>query len=232
MNWHLLGETIVRLVVALALGAAVGLERSYHGRPAGFRTHALVGLASSALMLVTVYEAEWFRSVDEGARAAIDPTRMAQGIMTGIGFLGAGVIMKEGLSVRGLTTAASIWTTAGIGILVGIGLYMPAALTTALTLGALGGFRWIERHIKTESSAHFVVRFAAARAPAQHELVALAAGFGFRVREVSHVYERGAAVMEYSVRMLTFDPAAYVRLSDALRAREDVVQFTLAPSGD
>ena len=159
-------------------------------------------------MLVTVYEAEWFRAAQEGVRAAIDPTRMAQGIMTGIGFLGAGVIMKEGLSVRGLTTAASIWTTAAIGILVGIGLYMPAVLTTALTLGALGGFRWLERHIKTESSAHFVVRFAAARAPAQHELVALATGLGFRVREVSHVYERSAAVMEYSVRMLTFDPAA------------------------
>ncbi len=233
MNLHLLGETVVRLVVALMMGAAVGLERSYHGRPAGFRTHALVGLASSALMLVTVYEAEWFRTVEGGGvRAAIDPTRMAQGIMTGIGFLGAGVIMKEGLSVRGLTTAASIWTTAGIGILVGIGLYLPAALTTALTLGALGGFRWIERHIKTEASAHFVVRFAAPRALAQHQLVALVTESGFRVREVSHVYERGAAVMEYSMRMLSFDPAAVVRLSDALRAREDVVQFTIAPAGD
>jgi len=232
MNWQLLGETVVRLVVALMLGAAVGLERSYHGRPAGFRTHALVGLASSALMLVTVYEAEWFRAAEGGIRAAIDPTRMAQGIMTGIGFLGAGVIMKEGLSVRGLTTAASIWTTAGIGILVGIGLYVPAGLTTALTLGALGGFRWIERHIKTELSAHFVVRFAAARAPAQHELVTLVTGFGFRVREVSHVYDRGAAVMEYSMRMLSFDPGSVVRLSDALRVREDVVQFTLAPAGD
>ena len=62
MNWHLLGEAVVRLVVALVMGAAIGLERSYHGRPAGFRTHALVGLASSALMLVTVYEAEWFRT--------------------------------------------------------------------------------------------------------------------------------------------------------------------------
>ena len=232
MNWHLLGESVVRLVVALLMGAAIGLERSYHGRPAGFRTHALVGLASSALMLVTVYEAEWFRAAEGGIRAAIDPTRMAQGIMTGIGFLGAGVIMKEGLSVRGLTTSASIWTTAGIGILVGIGLYLPAALTTALALGALAGFRWIELHIKTEATAHFVVRFAAARAPAQHELVALVTGLDFRVREVTHAYERGAAVMEYSMRVHTFDLTALVRLSDALRAREDVVQFTLAPAGD
>src|SRR4030095_13537214 len=99
----------VRIVVALAAGALIGCERSYRGRPAGFRTHALVCMASSMLMLITVYEAHWVRAADETVR--LDPTRMAQGIMTGIGFLGAGVIMQEGLSVRGLTTAASIWHT-------------------------------------------------------------------------------------------------------------------------
>src|SRR5207344_49798 len=111
----------LHLLSALAAGALVGVERSYHGRPAGFRTHALVCTASSLLMLVTVYEAHWVRAAADLVR--LDPTRMAQGIMTGIGFLGAGVIMKEGLSVRGLTTAASIWITAAIGILAGVGLY-------------------------------------------------------------------------------------------------------------
>src|SRR5262245_14978056 len=120
MSGALIGDILLRLVVGLLLGGALGLERSYHGRPAGFRTHALVGLASSALMLVSVYETAWV-SVPMGIRAAIDPTRMAQGIMTGIGFLGAGVIMREGLTVRGLTTAACIWIAAAIGILVGIG---------------------------------------------------------------------------------------------------------------
>src|SRR5678815_5594986 len=93
MSGALLSEMLLRLLGALVLGGALGLERSYHGRPAGFRTHALVGLASGALMLVTVYEGVWFRT-PEGMRGAIDPTRMAQGIMTGIGFLGAGVIMR------------------------------------------------------------------------------------------------------------------------------------------
>src|SRR5689334_12949391 len=147
MSSGTLGEIMLRLVVALVLGGALGLERSYHGRPAGFRTHALVGLASGALMLVSVYESEWFQPPGL-IRAAIDPTRMAQGIMTGIGFLGAGVIMREGGTVRGLTTAASIWITAGIGILAGTGLYIPATLTTTIALGALSGFRWIERHIR------------------------------------------------------------------------------------
>ena len=91
-------EILARLLVALGAGAAIGFERSYHGRPAGFRTHALVCTASSLLMLVTVYEGHWMRAAS--ALVQLDPTRMAQGIMTGIGFLGAGVIIKEGLSVR------------------------------------------------------------------------------------------------------------------------------------
>src|SRR5678816_4104467 len=95
-------QMLWRLLAGLAAGALIGYERSYSGRPAGFRTHALVCMASSLLMLVTVYQSLWFSAGPDVVR--IDPTRMAQGIMTGIGFLGAGVIVKEGVSVRGLTT--------------------------------------------------------------------------------------------------------------------------------
>src|SRR5258706_2912137 len=132
---------VLRILAAVVAGALIGYERSYRGRPAGFRTHALVCMASAMLMLITVYEAHWVRSMGE---ARLDPTRMAQGIMTGIGFLGAGVIMQEGLSVRGLTTAASIWITAAIGILAGIGFYFPMALSLGLTLGVLSAFRWVQ----------------------------------------------------------------------------------------
>src|SRR5689334_24181492 len=100
-------------------------------------------------MLVTVYEGQWF-AAQSMQRVAVDPTRMAQGIMTGIGFLGAGVIMKEGLSVRGLTTAASIWMTAAIGILLGVGFWFPATLGVMLTLGMLSGFRQIEIIMPTQ----------------------------------------------------------------------------------
>src|SRR5229473_386268 len=102
--WAIMGH----LVLALVAGGLIGLERSYHGRPAGFRTHTLVCLASTLLMLVAVYESQWFPTSGVDT-VRIDPTRMAQGIMTGMGFLGAGVIIKEGASVRGLTTAASLW---------------------------------------------------------------------------------------------------------------------------
>ena len=101
-------EIAIHLGAAWLAGSVIGAERSFHGRPAGFRTHALVCLASALLMLITVYQEDWFpMPVTDVVR--VDPQRMAQGIMTGIGFLGAGVIFKEGLSVRGLTTAASIW---------------------------------------------------------------------------------------------------------------------------
>ena len=131
---------VVRLAVALAIGGLIGLERSLHGRPAGFRTHSLVCLASALLMLVTVYQLHWMTEVPLDTIRA-DPTRMAQGIMTGIGFLGAGVIFKEGLNVRGLTTAASIWITSAIGILVGIGFYFPAVLGAFITVAVLHVFR-------------------------------------------------------------------------------------------
>src|ERR671926_529893 len=134
---------VARLTAALVVGGIIGLERSYHGRPAGFRTHSLVCVASALLMLVTVYQSEWMTNVPLDA-IRTDPTRMAQGIMTGIGFLGAGVIFKEGFTVRGLTTSASIWVTAAIGILVGIGFYLPAAVGAGATILVLSLFRVVE----------------------------------------------------------------------------------------
>ena len=226
-----LSEIILRLVVALLFGALIGLERSYHGRPAGFRTHALVSMASTALMLVPMYEKQWFVATEGPVRAALDPTRMAQGIMTGIGFLGAGVIMKDGLSVRGLTTAASIWITAGLGILVGIGFFVPAAITTALTFGALGGFRWIERRMRTEAYAHFSVRFLPERVLPQSEVVAFVAEHGFATAELSHWYRNGEG-MEYRMVVHTRDHGAIRRLSESLRERDDVAEFKLSPTGD
>jgi len=232
MSVALLVEMLVRLLVALALGGALGLERSYHGRPAGFRTHALVCLASTALMLLAVYQAEWFKPPDGAIRASLDPTRMAQGIMTGIGFLGAGVIMRQGLTVRGLTTAASIWITAGIGILVGVGFYLPGALTTGLAIGALSGFRWIERNIRTENYADLTVAFAADRAPQLAEVLALIAQLGFKVSGVSHRFRRPEETMEYGMSVHTLQRDGLARLSDTLRARADVVEFRIAPTSD
>ena len=224
-------EMSFRLVVALGAGALIGLERSYRGRPAGFRTHALVCTASSLLMLVTVYESLWFSGAN-AARIVLDPTRMSQGIMTGIGFLGAGVIVKEGLSVRGLTTAASIWITASIGILIGIGFYFPAGIATALTLGTLSVFRWIEGKMPSEYYANFLVRFPREKVMPEAELRRLIAEHGFDVANLSYRIAGEGREFEYQMVLRTLHAASTQRFSARLASEPSVTEFRIAPAGD
>jgi putative Mg2+ transporter-C (MgtC) family protein len=224
-------EMCLRLVAALAAGGIIGLERSYRGRAAGFRTHALVCVASSLLMLVTVFESYWIASI-AAARVVIDPTRMAQGIMTGIGFLGAGVIVKEGLTVRGLTTAASIWITAAIGILTGIGFYFAAGLGTVLTLGTLSVFRWIEGRMPSEFYANFLVRFPRSGVMAEEELRRLIAEHGFSVANMSYRIAGQGREFEYQMVLRTLHAANTQKLSARLAAEATVTEFRIAPAGD
>jgi len=224
-------EIALRLGVAVAFGGLIGLERSYHGRPAGFRTHTLVCMASALLMLVTVYESQWFVP-GRLERVVVDPTRMAQGIMTGIGFLGAGVIMKEGLSVRGLTTAASIWITAAIGILVGVGFYFPAGLAAALTLGTLSTFRWIENRMPAQFYAHFLVRFQRTEAMPEAELRRVVAQHGFSIANLNYRLTGEGKHFEYRMVLRTLNPDNLRALSETLAAAQGVLEFRIAPTGD
>ncbi|HEU4923287.1 MAG TPA: MgtC/SapB family protein [Burkholderiales bacterium] len=224
-------EIVFRIIAALVAGGLIGLERSHRGRPAGFRTHALVCLASSLLMLVTVYESHWFPRESAG-RVILDPTRMAQGIMTGIGFVGAGAIIKEGFTVRGLTTAASIWITAAIGILTGIGFYFAALLGTVLVLGTLSTFRWIEARLPTETYAIFMVRFrreASMTEPALRELIE---STGFSLHNLSYRLHGDLGQFEYRMVLRTLVAANARTLSDKLKADPSVLEFRIAPTGD
>ncbi len=225
------GEMALHLVIALAAGGIIGLERSYHGRPAGFRTHALVCVASSVLMILTVYHVRWFEAAFL-ERVTIDPTRMAQGIMTGIGFLGAGVIMKEGLTVRGLTTAASIWITAAIGILIGVGFYFPAGIATAMTLIVLSVFRWIERKMPIEFYANLTVGFLRNAALPEAELRAMVEGKGFAVANMNYSVTSEGKIFEYHMVIHSPDRGNTRQLSEALNAVSSVMAFRIAPTGD
>ena len=224
-------EIVFRLVAALAAGGLIGLERSHRGRPAGFRTHALVCLASSLLMLVTVYETQWIRQA-AGATMVLDPTRMAQGIMTGIGFVGAGAIIKEGFSVRGLTTAASIWVTAAVGILVGIGFYFPAVVGTVLVLGTLSLFRWVEARLPTETYANFMVRFKRDSPISVAQLGELAAAHGFSLHTMSYRLHGELDVLEYRTVLRTMHPANLERLSITLGRDSKVLEYRIAPTSE
>jgi len=127
------GEFVARLVLALVLGGLIGLERQSHGRPAGLRTNILVCLGSAAIIVAFQ---KLFEDSALSAESVIrmDPARAAAGVITGIGFLGAGTIVKSDTFIRGLTTAASIWVVAAVGIILGLGEYDIALVLTALVL--------------------------------------------------------------------------------------------------
>ncbi len=222
---------LLHLCLAVLAGGMIGLERTFHGRPAGFRTHTLVCTASSLLMLVTVYQAQVFSHLPVDT-LRVDPTRLAQGIMTGIGFLGAGVIIKEGLTVRGLTTAASIWMTASIGILIGIGFYFPAAVATFLTLGTLSLFRWIELIIPALYYGRLDVRFLRKDAPSEKELCALIADQGFTVANMSYRLSDEGKFFEYRMTIRSRDRDNSRRLAESLTHMDKVLEFHILPSGD
>ena len=218
------------LLVALVAGALIGFERSYQGRPAGFRTHTLVCMASAVLMLLAVNQGIWFHASVEVVR--IDPTRMAQGIMTGIGFLGAGVIVKEGASVRGLTTAASIWITAAIGILAGVGFYFPVVVVTLLTLGTLSMFRWIEARMPQLGYFNHVVRFHSDKAIPDSDYRDLIVEHGLRMSAFSHRADNERRTIEYHMVISTRDEGAERRLARTLAQHHDVLSFSIDPAGD
>lgn len=221
---------LVHLISALVAGAAIGLERSFHGRPAGFRTHTLVCLTSSLLMLVTLYQSQWMPGIAHDM-IRIDPTRTAQGIMTGIGFLGAGVIFKEGLSVRGLTTAASIWITAAIGILMGIGFFFPAVIATVLTVGILSVFRRIESLMPSQIYAHHWIRFARHQVLDETELRSMLKNYGFSVNAMSYHADQDDS-FRYQMTVSTLKAENLNLLSHALLKMEHVEGFGLSPTGD
>jgi len=228
MNSGIMG-IVTHLVVAVFAGGLIGLERSYFGRPAGLRTHTLVCMASSLLMLVTIYHREWFAGTLNGP-VTIDPTRMAQGIMTGIGFLGAGVIMKERLSVRGLTTAASIWITAAIGILAGVGMYATVAIVTALTLGTLTLYRIIERNISLLTYLHHTTRFLREKTMPEAELRELITSHGFTVVDMGYTLTNEGKYFEYNMIICTRRESNIQRLAKALTQNDTIVEFRISPA--
>ncbi len=222
---------LTHLTGGLIAGGLIGFERSFRGRPAGFRTHTLVCLASSLLMLVTMYQWKWLPGVPLET-VKTDPTRMAQGIMTGIGFLGAGVIYKEGFSIRGLTTAASIWITAAIGILFGVGFFFPAVVATILTVGILAAFRWIERSIPTEKYIHYSVLFDRDNPLPETNLRQLLKDHGFSISTMSYRITGDGRYIEYKTVMETRRYRNASNLSETLRTMDLVKGFRISPSGD
>lgn len=172
------------IVGALLLGLIVGYERTYHGRAAGMRTYGLVCMASCALTVLAGYPTYWYGGLTASAFPAglpPDPTRVIQGIVTGIGFLGAGLIMKDGLSISGLTTAASLWASSAIGILVGIGFYSAAILLSALSAALMMWATRLERMLPSRPAIGIMIGYQPGFVPSRQELERFVRDCGYEV---------------------------------------------------
>jgi putative Mg2+ transporter-C (MgtC) family protein len=182
----------MNLLGALLLGLLVGYERTYHGRAAGMRTYGLVCMASAALTVISGYPGFWYGG-NSAAISGSDPTRTIQGIVTGIGFLGAGMIIKEGMTISGLTTAASIWAASAIGIMVGMGFYAAAMLLALLSTACMMWVTRIETWLPSRQAVAVVLRFRKDFVPHEGVLrrMALARGYDLAAGSFSIRYEDG-----------------------------------------
>ena len=147
-EFHL--HLFARLLLASILGGLIGLEREVHGRPAGFRTHLLVSLGSCLFCLTSIEVYQIYGNFSGAVPVGIDPGRIAAQVVTGIGFLGAGAIIRERASIRGLTTAACLWVAAGLGIACGLGLFQMAIAVTVIALINLLLLKQVEKRLNRD----------------------------------------------------------------------------------
>jgi len=220
------------LLAAVLAGGLIGFEREWRGRAAGFRTHILVCLASALLMEAAVSQGAWRFYGLPGTEIVSDPTRMAHGVLTGIGFLCAGVIFRAGFSIHGLTTAASLWITAAIGLLFGAGLFWLAVTGTVLAMIILAALRLVSLRLpqQTVVDAEVVWR---RDVPAAEEAVEAAVGeAGWSPGGDRHELIDGGEAVRRTFRLKAVDDDALKALAARLRTIEGVTGYRLDPRDD
>jgi putative Mg2+ transporter-C (MgtC) family protein len=218
-------EYTLPILGAVIAGGLIGYEREHRGRAAGMRTHMLLCLASTLLMLAAVHQVRWMADTPEGL-IRIDPVRMAHGVLTGIGFLCGGVIFREGFSVRGLTSAASLWTTAALGVLYGIGLFGLAVGGTLATLFVLAGLRMVEDRLPRLRHVDITVRYGA-HAATQAELAARLAALALTPDVVTH--RRTGEGVELASTFRSPRRIDAQAIADSLSADPRVIAFEVSP---
>lgn len=225
-------ETVLPILGAVIAGGIIGLEREWRGRPAGLRTHILVSLASALLMLAAMSQADWaFRALPD-ENIVTDPTRMAHGILTGIGFLCAGVIFRTGFAIHGLTTAASLWTTSAIGILFGAGLFGLGAAGTVLTAVILILMRLINHHLPARAVADVEVRWAGGDGSPEPEVEARLKAIDAHARPTLFELVEDGRIVRRTWRVATAGAPDMRALVEGLGAVRGVLGYRVTPRDD
>ena len=217
------------VVAAMTAGGLIGVERTYHGHPAGFRTHILVCLTSCLLMLAAMQQATWDFAYLPGQRVVIDPTRMSHGLLTGIGFLCAGVIFREGFSVHGLTTAASLWVTSAIGVLFGVGMLELALIGSGATLAVLAVLRLLDAKLPHVGVMDVVLRWQRGAAPSEAALRDLLRKRGLKAVRIGHVMSSDCSVHEHQLKVKGPMPIDVDALVAQLCGHEGLAGFSVLP---
>ncbi|MGP3696332.1 MgtC/SapB family protein [Rhodobacter sp. NSM] len=220
------------LISSLVTGFLIGLDREIRGKPAGLRTHALVCFAATILTLAAARQAQWTVTVFPDAQIVTDPARMAHGILTGIGFLGAGVIFREGASVHGLTTAASLWITSALGIVYGIGMYWLALTGTVATLVVLAALRLFFSLLPVRTEIRLRVTVAIGSSFDAERLASLLRSEGLEVGPISRSLSRPSERLRMSTATHVRKEQILDRLAAALTEDPDVIAFDIMPVGD
>ncbi len=220
----------LNLLGALILGLIVGYERSYHGRAAGMRTYGLVCMAAAALTVIAGYPHYWYGG-QPSAHLPGDPTHVIQGIVTGIGFLGAGVIMREGLNISGLTTAASIWASSAIGIMVGVGFYTSAVLFTLLSALCMMWVSKLESWLPSRPAISVTLEFRKDFVPLKQTLRDIVYANGYEIAPGSFAIRSTNAKLEWHFVAIALNKNSGTSMNDlasGLSSLQGIEDFSLA----
>ncbi len=225
IDWNLVWPVLA----AMTAGGLIGIERTHHGHPAGFRTHILVCLTSCLLMLAAMNQSTWSFVALPGQTVVIDPTRMSHGLLTGIGFLCAGVIFREGFSVHGMTTAASLWVTSAIGVLFGVGMWDLALIASVATLAVLGLLRLLDARLPHIGAMDVTLRWNDGAAPGEAALREMLRARGLRAVRIGHVISPDRRIHEHVLKVKGPMPIDADGLVSDLRGQEGLAGFSVLP---
>ena len=232
MNLSDLPDFALPLLAAIVAGGLIGFEREWRGRAAGFRTHILVCLASALLMEAAVSQGAWRFDALAGTEIVSDPTRMAHGVLTGIGFLCAGVIFRAGFSIHGLTTAASLWMTSAIGLLFGAGLFSLAATGTVLTVVILAALRVVSIRLPQQTIVDAEVAWRRDAPAAEDAIETVMREIGGSLSGERHELVDGGDVVRRTFRLRAVGEEPLKTLAARLRTVEGLTGYRLEPRDD
>ena len=205
-------EIILKLLLGALLGGIIGFERQTHGRPAGFRTQLLVCVACVLIMIIS--ESYYVQSSLRPEYARIDPTRIAAGAMTGVGFLGAGVILKTGVSIQGLTTAACIWIVSAIGLAIGAGQYVAGITGFVITFISLWFLRLMEIQIPTMTYKYVTV--VTDKSGDEKAITSIFQNRGFKINKMDYEINITDQEKKYIFTISSNDPTSIKEVLDAV----------------